>query len=117
MHPVANAVEVSTEKILEAFEKAAVPEFTGQVKVHVRVLKTAAHEIEFIEERIRTEQVFAPGTIRENTSPHVTNDRINTVREKLRELTLILYSPIVCVTGNFAQGVLKSFAVQKNSLL
>jgi hypothetical protein len=113
MHPVANTVEVSTEKILEAFERAAVPDFTGQVKVHVRVLPTAGNEVEFTVERNRTEQVQLFGSSKETTFPHVTNDRVNTVRMKLRDLRLILYSPIVCVTGNFAQGMLKSFVVQE----
>ncbi|MGH9501649.1 MAG: hypothetical protein ACRD20_02230 [Terriglobales bacterium] len=113
MHPVANAVEISTDEIREAFEKAAVPEFTGQVKVHIRLLPTAAHEVAFTVERSQTRQVDSPGVVRETIMPHVTNDRVNTVRMKLRELKLILYSPVVCVSGNFAQGVLKSFVVQE----
>lgn len=113
MHPVANAVEVSTDKILEAFEQAAVPDFTGQVKVHVRVLPTAGQEVEFTVERQKHHQVDAPGTIREKEMPLVTNDRVNGVRMKLRELRLVLTCPIVCVSGNFLRGVLKSFVVQE----
>ncbi len=114
MHPVANAVEVPTDKILEAFEKAAVPDFTGQVSVHIRLLPTAAHEVEFRVETKRSLPVNF-GTNHEEEKPFVTNDRINAVRMKLRELKLILYTPVVCVSGNFAKGMLKSFVVQEIS--
>jgi hypothetical protein len=112
MHPVANAVEVSTEKIQEYFEKAAVPDFTGQVKGYIRLLPTAAHEVEFTFDRTRTERVEL-GTVREKEIPHVTNARVNTVRVELMKLRIRLYCPIVSVTGNFSKGMLMSFAVQE----
>ncbi len=113
MYPVTNAVEVSTDKIREAFEKAAVPDFNGTVSVHVRVLPTAANEVEFTVERKRNEQIDRPGTIREQEAPHVTNDRVNIVRMKFMEFKLILATPVVCVSGSFVKGILRGFIVQE----
>lgn len=47
MHPVANEVPVSTEQILELLRPYAVPGFTGQVRVPVRVKPEAALDLEF----------------------------------------------------------------------
>jgi DNA replicative helicase MCM subunit Mcm2 (Cdc46/Mcm family) len=115
MHPVANMVELDTTAIEEAFVRAAVPEFTGSVKVHIRLLPTAAHEVEFISEKHTNKLVEVPGTVREKLTPHVTNSRVVTVRYEVAELKkkLRLSVSVIGVTGHFMNGELKKIELHE----
>jgi|ERR1700691_34978 hypothetical protein len=105
MHPVPNEVEIPTEKISEVLERSAVPGFTGSVTVHIRLLETAAHEVEFRFERKTVLQLQKP---QDPEFPHVTNARVASVRRALAENARLfrLRASITGVMANFKDGML-----------
>lgn len=110
MHPVANQVEIPTEKISEAFERCAVPGFTGNITGHVRVLPSAAFEVEFRFEKEIAVQINKP---MDPEAPHITNARVAKVRRVLMESAgrFRLGTPVRGVFGSFVDGELRSFKV------
>lgn len=110
MHPVANQVEIPTQKIEEALEKGAVPGFTGSVTVHIRLLPTAAHEFEFVSERRAMQQT---NISREESTPLVTNDRVAKVRRKVAENSnrFRMGTKLSQIVGHFLDGDLRKFEV------
>lgn len=110
MHPVANQVEIPTEKLSEALERCAVPGFTGNLIAHLRVLPTAAHEVEFRFEKLTTLQINKPD---EPETPLVTNARVAKVRRMLLENQRLfrLGIPLSRVIGHFRDGELTRLEV------
>jgi hypothetical protein len=110
MHPVANQVEIPTEKISEAFERCAVPGFTGNITGHIRVLPAAAFEVEFSFEKVATLQINKDD---DPVQPLVTNARIAKVRRVLMENAhrFRLGTPLSRVFGSFVDGELRRFDV------
>jgi hypothetical protein len=107
-HPVANQVDIPTEKISEALERCAVPGFTGSITGHIRVLPTAAHEVEFAFE---TDTVIKINKPDEPSQPMVTNSRIAKVRNVLRENAgrFKIGTPLSRVFASFVDGELRAF--------
>jgi hypothetical protein len=110
MHPVANQVEIPTEKLSEALERCAVPGFTGNLIGHLRVLPTAANEVEFRFEKLTTLQV---NKAQDPEQPLVTNARVAKVRRVLLENSdrFRLGTKLSRVVGNFVDGELRRFEV------
>lgn len=110
MHPVANQVEIPTEKISEALERCAVPGFTGNVTGHIRVLPSAAHEVEFRFETATTLQINKPP---DPEAPLVTNARVAKVRRVLLENAdrFRIGTPLSRVFASFVDGELRRFEV------
>lgn len=110
MHPVANQVEIPTEKLSEALERCAVPGFTGQLIAHIRILPTAAHEIEFRFEKLTTLQIHKPD---EPETVMVTNARVAKVRRMLLENQnrFRLGTKLSRLVGNFRDGELTRLEV------
>jgi hypothetical protein len=106
MHPVANQVEISTEKIEEKFCQEARPGFTGSVLARIRILPTAAHEVEFTFE---TKRVLQLAKNDEPETPHVTNARVASVRRALAENAKLfrLGTALLGVEGHFVDGELR----------
>ena len=109
-HPVANQVEIPTEKISEALERCAVPGFTGSVTGYIRVLPTAALEVEFRFETATTLQINKPT---EPEQPIVTNARVAKVRRVLMENArrFMIGTPISKIFATFNDGELRRFEV------
>jgi hypothetical protein len=110
MHPVANQVEIPTDKISEALERCAVPGFTGSVTAHIRVLPSAAHEVEFRFEQATMVQINKPT---DPETPLVTNARVNKVRRVLMENAqrFRLGTPLSRVLASFVDGELRKFEI------
>lgn len=110
MHPVSNQVEIPTEKISEALERCAVPGFTGNLTAHVRVLPSAAHEVEFRFETATTLQINKP---QDPETPVVTNARVAKVRRVLLENAgrLRIGTPLSRIFASFVDGELRRFEV------
>jgi hypothetical protein len=110
MHPVANMVEIPTDKLCEAMERCAIPGFTGDFTGHIRVLPTAANEVEFRFEKKTTVQINKPD---EPAMPHVTNARVAKVRRVLSENAerFRLGTKLSRVFGTFVDGELRRFEV------
>ena len=108
MHPVANQVEIPTEKISEVLERAAVPGFTGSVTVHLRVRPTAGFEVEFITEKLVSLQINKPS---EPEMPLVTNARVAKVRRMLTENRhrFFMGTKLSKILANFTDGELRKF--------
>jgi hypothetical protein len=105
MHPVANQVEIDTEKIAEAFCQRAIPGFTGSVRAYIRVLPTAAHEVEF---RFETEKALQIERPMDPEIPHVTNARVAAVRRAFAENANLfrLGMALTGIEGHFKDGQL-----------
>jgi hypothetical protein len=105
MHPVANEVDISTQKIEEVFCQKAVPGFTGSVTAHIRVLPTAAQEIEF---RFETNKVLQIEKNSDPETPNVTNARVYSVRRAIAENAQLfrLGTKITGVVAHFKDGTL-----------
>ncbi len=110
MHPVANQVEIPTEKISEALERCAVPGFSGSITGHIRLLPTAGLEVEFRFEKLVTLQVNKPT---EPERPIVTNERVAKVRRMVQEASsmLVVSAPVTLVYASFDNGDLRTFRV------
>jgi len=110
MHPVANQVDIPTEKISEALEACAVPGFTGNITGHIRVLQSAAHEVEFRFEKATTLQINKPT---DPEQPMITNARVAKVRRVLLEHSdrFKLGTPLSRVFASFVDGELRQFQV------
>ena len=110
MHPVANQVEIPTEKISEAFERCAVPGFTGNITGHIRVLPSAALEVEFTFEKVATLQINKQD---DPSTPLVTNARVAKVRRVLMENAgrFRIGTSLSRVFGSFVDGELRRFDV------
>jgi|SRR5271166_5194279 len=106
MHPVANQVEIPTDKIAEKLCQEARPGFTGSVIARIRVLPTAAHEVEFTFETKRTLQLSKN---EEPETPHVTNARVASVRRALAENANLfrMGTPLAGVEAHFVDGELR----------
>ena len=109
-HPVANQVDIPTEKISEALERCAVPGFTGNITAHIRVLPTAAHDVEFAFE---TDTVLKINKPDEPSQPFVTNARVAKVRSVLRENAdrFKIGTSLSRVFASFVDGELRAFRV------
>jgi hypothetical protein len=110
MHPVANMVEIPIEKIEEALVACAIPGFTGNITGHIKVLPTAAFEVEFSFEKLTTLQVNKP---QDPERPLVTNARVEKVRRVLSENAerFRLGTALRCVYATFTDGELRRFEV------
>ena len=113
-HPIANFVAIPTEKISEALERCAVPGFTGNVTGHIRVLPSAAHEVEFRFEQttlVRIQKTEDPET------PLVTNARVAKVRRVLLENAhrFQIGTPLSRIFATFDNGELRRFEVTEVS--
>ena len=106
MHQVANQVEISTDKIAEKFCQEARPGFTGSVLARIRILPTAAYEVEFTFE---TKRVLQLTKSEDPEMPHVTNARVASVRRALAENAKLfrLGTPLMGVEGHFVDGELR----------
>jgi hypothetical protein len=113
-HPVANFVPIPTEKISEALERCAVPGFTGKVTGYLRILPTAAHEVEFTFE---TETTLAIRRHEETEAPVVTNARVAKVRRVLMENAdrFKIGTPLSRIFATFDNGELRRFEVTEVS--
>lgn len=107
MHPTANTVEIPMEKVEEAFCQRAVPGFTGSLTCFVRVLPTAAHEVEF---RFESDTVLQIARAQDPEQPHVTNARVARVRRALAENAGLfqLGTKLHAIKGSFVEGELRS---------
>lgn len=116
MHTVANQVEMLIDRLEEPFIQAAVPGFAGSVTVDIRVLPTAAHEVEFTVHRKCSEQVRST---KETVPAVISNERVQKVRLMIAEhrARFTLGTPIVSVTGHYVDGVLRSFDVHTSEKL
>ena len=112
MHPVANQVDIPTDKIGEALERCAVPGFTGSVRGHIRVLPSAAHEVEFLFEKSTTMQINKPV---EPERPIITNARVAKVRTVLLEHAHLfrLGTPVSGFFATFVDGELRRFELNE----
>jgi hypothetical protein len=110
MHPVSNQVDIPTEKISEALEACAIPGFTGNITGYIRVLPTAANEVEFRFEKAITLQINKPS---EPELPVVTNARVAKVRRVLLENAprFKIGTPLSRVFASFVDGELRQFQV------
>jgi hypothetical protein len=106
MHPVSNQVDIDTEKIAEKFCQEARPGFTGSIIARIKVMPTAAHEVEFTFETKRTLQLSKPEA---PEVPHVTNARVASVRRALAENAALfrLGMPLTGVEAHFVDGELR----------
>jgi len=111
MHPVSNQVEIPTEQIEQALVSRAVPGFTGSVTIGVRVLPTAALEIEY---PIETRTVQQIGVTRD-LLPAITNERVARVRRMLAEnaAKFRLGTKLSAIVGNFKNGELSSLEIKE----
>jgi hypothetical protein len=109
-HPVSNMVDIPTEKISEALERVAVPGFTGNVTGHIRVLPSAAHEVEF---RFETATTLQINKAQDPEQPVVTNARVAKVRRVLLENAgrFKIGTPLSRVFASFVDGELRRFDV------
>lgn len=109
MHPVANMVEIPTEKLCEAMERCAVPGFTGDFTGHIRVLPSAGLEVEFDCER----RINIALNKSEIVRPVVTNARVAKVRGVFMEHgdKFRLGTKLSRVFGTFVDGELRRFEV------
>jgi len=105
MQPVVNQVEIPTEPVLQALERAAIPGFTGSVITHVRVKPTAGFEVEFTFEKLVALQIEKPD---DPAMPHVTNARVARVRQAIAENAHLfrLGTPLTTLRANFTDGTL-----------
>ena len=110
MHPVANQVEIPTEKISEALERCAVPGFTGSITGHVRVLKSAGLEVEFTFEK---EVALQINKQTDPERPIVTNERVAKVRRMIQESAdkFVLSAAVNKIYASFTDGDLRKFVV------
>lgn len=113
-HPVANFVQIPTDKISEALERCAVPGFTGNVTGHIRVLPTAAHEVEF---RFETETLVRITKPQDPETPITTNARVAKVRRVLLENAhrFQIGTPLSRIFATFDNGELRNFRVTEVS--
>jgi hypothetical protein len=116
MHAARNVVPIPLDEIERILVARAVPDFTGNVLIDVRVLPTAGHEVEFSAE---TETHLALNRSEEISQPIVTNDRVNKVRRVLREVEtkFVLRADVIGIRASFVKGELRSFKlceVEKN---
>ena len=110
MHPVANQVEIPTEKISEALERCAVPGFTGSLTGYLRVLPSAGLEVEFSFEKEVLYQINKPT---DPERPVVTNERVAKVRRMVREAAekFRLGTSVNKIYASFTDGDLRKFTV------
>lgn len=118
MHPVANAVQVSTEVIEKELCAFAKPGFTGSRKVFIRVLPTAALEVDFLAAGVETQgaqpkSIQSP-TLHEMEHPQELTPRQLKVRQKLRENAhkFTLGMKLTAVVGHFTDGNLNRFDLE-----
>ena len=110
MHAVANQVEIPLDKLEEFLTSRATPDFTGTVRVTVRVLPTAGLEVEFTAETRISHQVDRS---RDKGTPLVTNVRVARVRELIREHAneFVLGTKVSEVHASFVAGEIRSFNI------
>jgi hypothetical protein len=110
MHCERNQIPIPTEEPERMLMARAVPDFTGTVTIHVTVLPTAAHEIEF---RGEVERQGELGRSEEKSRPIVTNDRVNSVRRAIAENAdaFFIGTKLVAIKASFLRGELKSFKI------
>ena len=108
MHATANKVEIPLDQVERFLINRAVPDFTGNVEISVRVLQTAGHEIEF---RSETESLIATKHSEETATPLVTNERVNAVRRALAEIRgrFTIGTDVQKIRASFVKGELRSF--------
>jgi hypothetical protein len=109
MHLVANMVEIPMEKVEEALCQRAVPGFTGSVTVHLRILPTAANEVEF---RFESEALLQIAKASDPETPHVTNARVASVRRALAENAGLFQmgTKLKALRCHFVQGELRKMS-------
>jgi len=111
-HAVTNRVPLPIEQLEEILSARAVPEFTGTVHVQVRVLATAALEVEFNAEVTINHQLAKSDDERK---PVITNDRVNKVRQAVRENAhrFTIGTRVTGVEASFVAGELRSFKIKE----
>lgn len=122
MHPCANAVEIPTNRIEQAFMDAAVPGFTGKLVVHIRVDEAAAEHVEFTIERTinhRLDELNVPTAKDLGFKAEVDQVEFDTRRQTVHigiaekvKPRFTLGTPIKSVTGHFKDGMLRAIDVQ-----
>lgn len=110
MHAASNQVEIPLDRLDEFLVARAVPDFTGTVRVSVRVLPTAAHEVEFTAE---TRAVHHVDTSRDRGTPLVTNARVTKVRNLIREHAhrFTIGTKMIAIEASFVAGEIRSFHI------
>jgi len=121
VNPSANAVEIPTDRIEQAFLEKARVGFTGSVTVHLSLSEDAAESVRFVVECNEKHRLGDPPSARDLgfPVPKVALDFdprehavYNGVAEKIRH-RLKLGTPIRSVTGHFKDGMMLAIEVQE----
>jgi len=106
MHPVTNQVEIPLGQVEDALCQRAVPGFTGSVIVHIKVLPTAAFEVEF---RYETDTVLQLQKKQDPEMAVITNARVASVRRALAENANLfrIGTPLHAIRCHFENGELR----------
>ncbi len=110
MHDTRNTVQISPDEIERILTARAVPDFTGNVSIEIRVLPTAGQEVEF---KAEIESHAPLSRSQEKAAPIISNDRVYAVREAIRANAhrFVIGTRIVAVKASFLRGELKSFKI------
>ena len=104
-----NAAEIPVDRIEEILTQRAVPEFTGNVEIGIRVLETAGLEVEIT---AQIENHLPLGRSNEDAEPPViTHNRVNSVRTEINKIRerLIVGTTVHAIRASFVRGELRSF--------
>jgi hypothetical protein len=112
-----NVVEIPIAGIEDALVQCAVPGFWGQLIVEVRLLRTAALEVELHQEKRTITQTA--DTERDTTRIVPSNERVQKVRSRMGEVQekLRLFCPVTTIKGAFKDGQLVSLEITEREEL
>lgn len=112
-----NQFEIPITGIEDALVQCAVPGFWGQLIIGVRLLPTAALEVELHKETKTITQTEAVTRDTERIVP--SNDRVNKVRSRMREVQerLRVFCPVTSIKGAFKDGNLVSLEITEREEL
>jgi hypothetical protein len=103
-------LEIPLERVEHALFAAAIPGFYGDVTIELRLMNTAAFEVEMTAKR----KTISQGDVSKDQGPVVpTNERVSKIRAKLSEISprVRLYLPVTTLRAVFKDGHLVAFEV------
>jgi hypothetical protein len=105
-----NTVQLPLEAIERVLEKHALPGFFGYVKIGVRLLPTAAHEVKL---DVEHHSITRTDVQKEEVHIIATNERTNSVRQAIREkgAEFKVSCSVREIRGDFRDGFMTSLTV------
>jgi hypothetical protein len=108
-----NTVQLPLEAIERALAVHALPGFFGYVKIGVRLLPTAAHEVLL---DVEHHTITRTNAVKEEVHVVASNDRFNSVRQTIQEkgTSFKVSCSVREIVGEFHDGFLKSLKVMSS---